>query len=107
MIEQYSGVILMGNTIRLKNTITDIDGNPYTPDTLEIKIYDGKGVLVNTIENSNIQSEGTGTGIYYVDYIVVADNNNPGKWRAVWTVSKDTKPNVDYIEFEVIKVLGV
>lgn len=93
----------MGNTIRLRNTITDIDGNPYTPDTLEIKIYDGKGILVDTIENADIECENP--GIYYIDYVVLDSEHSVGTWKAVWIVSKDTKPNIDYIEFRVIKVL--
>lgn len=103
MVDKYSSVILMGNTIRLKNTITDLDGQPYTPDTLQIKIYDGEKTLVETIETADIEIEGT--GVYYVDYVIEDSDKKPGTWKAVWLINKDDKPNADYIEFEVIKVV--
>lgn len=88
----------IGSTIRLRGILKDFDGSSLVPDTKEIKIYDGEGTLVNTIEDGDILAEED--GIYYYDYVI--PSKTPGKWKQRWDVSKNDKPDVKIMEFEVI-----
>lgn len=95
----------LGTTVRLKNTLTDYDGSPLTPDSQEVRIYDPDGTEVdygdeNKFFTPKLESE----GVYYLDYIIPV-NGKPGKWKAVWKAvigtTPDEKPNIDVIPFDV------
>lgn len=90
----------LGTTIRLRNTLTDYDGSPLTPDSLEVRIYDSEGTEVTgspfTSPDVKLESE----GVYYLDYTIPTDGK-AGKWKAKWTAVKAEKPNIDTINFPV------
>jgi len=90
----------VGSTIRLKGILKDFDGSPLVPDTKEIKIYDALDNLVDTIEDGAISAEED--GIYYYDY-VIPSGKSLGKWYHRWSISKDSKPDIKEMEFEVIE----
>jgi len=101
MVEMSNMIVLKGSVIRLETDVIDFDGvTPLVPDTIEVKIYDAAKTLQDTI------TTGFGTyedGRYYLDYLV--EGSVMGEWKAVWTVVKDDKPDVDYIIFTVREVL--
>lgn len=53
-----------GSTIRIKNTLTDYDGSPLTPDSQDVRFYDPDGNLRFFTTSPTLES----VGVYYVDY---------------------------------------
>jgi len=91
----------VGSTIRLRGLLKDFDGSPLTPDTKEIKVSDASGDVVATINDVDILLESE--GIYYYDF-VIPSGKVAGKWFHKWLVSKDDKPDIRVMEFEVVEV---
>ena len=91
-----------GTTVRIKNTLTDYDGSPLTPDSQEVRIYDTDGIEVdygdtNEYFTPDLESE----GVYFIDYIIPADGK-VGKWKVNWKAIKELEPNIDTFTFVVI-----
>ena len=70
-----------GQTIKIINTYTDIDGNLVDPSEITLEIYTPDGTLNKTVEYPGdiVRSE---SGIYYYNYLIVADN---GWYSNVWS----------------------
>jgi hypothetical protein len=62
-----------GETIRINNTFTDIDDAAFDPTTVELRIYDPSGTLIETVTYADDEIKKTATGIYYYDYAIAAD----------------------------------
>lgn len=62
-----------GETIRINNTFTDIDDVAFDPTTVELKIYDPAGTLIETVTYAADEIKKSSTGVYYYDYAIAAD----------------------------------
>ena len=62
-----------GETIRINNTYTDSDDVVFDPTTIELKIYDPTGTLIETLTYAAGDITRVSAGIYYYDYTVAAD----------------------------------
>ena len=89
-------MVYKGSTIRIRNTITDFDGNPMDPDSQEIKIYDSKGSLKATLTTPTKED----IGKYYIDYTVPEDGE-AGSWKVVWRIDKGGQAAVEVLRFAV------
>lgn len=56
---------MQGNTVRLRRTFVDFDGNAYDPTNATLKIFDAQRNLIETISVDT--SHKVGTGVYQVD----------------------------------------
>jgi len=83
--------------VRFGNTITDFDQTTLIdPDTHEIKIYDSRSVLKDTITNPTRLSLGV-----FQFYYTIPEDGEPGTWRMEWKVTKNTLPSRGRFEFPV------
>lgn len=89
---------LYGESIRLGNTFTDIDGDVYDPDTLSLTIYDAEGTLEETVTYAADEIKKTSIGIYYYDYTIPSDSTSQGYWIGVWTVTVTATSQTDVSE---------
>lgn len=89
-----------GETIRIQNTYTDSNSTLYDPDTIELKIYDPKGLLntTKTFESGEIVK--SSTGIYYYDY-KIDDEALTGWWISKWTATIGTQTDRESDQFYV------
>ena len=62
-----------GETIRINNTFTDIDDAVFDPTTVELRIYDPSGTLIETVTYAADEIKKSSTGVYYYDYAIAAD----------------------------------
>jgi hypothetical protein len=62
-----------GETIRINNTFVDIDEAAFDPTTVELRIYDPSGTLIETVTYAADEIKKSATGIYYYDYAIAAD----------------------------------
>ena len=92
---------LYGESIRLGNTFTGIDGNVYDPETLSLAIYDAEGTLEETVTYAGDEIKKTSTGIYYYDYTIPSDSTSQGYWIGVWTVVIGTQTDKSEEQFYV------
>ena len=59
-----------GTTVRIKNTLTDYDESPLTPDSQSIEFYDPEGTkLAGGPFTPEIEAE----GVYYLDHPIASD----------------------------------
>jgi len=92
-------MVYRGSTIRIRNTITDFDGNPLDPDSHSVRIYDSNG---------NLKAEFTApvkdnVGVYHVDYTVPSDAE-AGSWKAVWEIDRGGQKAVEVLRFAVEQI---
>ena len=87
--------IILGETVRIKNTITDFDGNLLTPDSQEVTIYDPQG----TLKETNTSPSGS-AGSYYVEYTLPSDSVK-GDWKVVWKAVKGATTGIEAFWFNV------
>jgi len=73
----------LGETIRILASMTDFDGDPLTPDTQEVKIYDPGGALKHTETSPTKKAD----GLYYIVYTFPGDGTT-GSWTANWKIVK-------------------
>ena len=94
-----------GETVRIDHTFLDHDDAAYDPDTIELRIYDPKGVLIKTVTYLAAEIIKSDIGIYYYDYDIAADAIT-GSWVTKWIgvlsgssdVYRDQFSVCDYIE---------
>lgn len=89
-----------GDTIRINNTYTDIDDIVYDPNTIELKIYDPKGVVIKTVTYTAAEIIKSDTGIYYYDYDI-ADDALTGSYISKWIGVASGFSDISKDQFEV------
>ena len=89
---------LYGETIRLGNTFTDIDGDVYDPDTISLTIFDTEGTSKKVVTYAAAEIKKTSAGVYYYDYTIPSDSTSQGYWMGVWTVTVTASSQVDKSE---------
>jgi len=100
-------IYYLGSSVRLRvewKDVPDSEGNEplLTPDTQEWKLYDGKGTLLITLTQDQLEIEGE--GVYYHDYTTVAsgeDAENPGIYHLVAKATKGDRVGLCRKTFEV------
>ena len=75
----------VGSTFRVSATMTDLNGDPFTPATQTVRLYEPVRSL-NQTNNAPILS---GSGQYYVDFTTVSADP-PGLWEVIWTATDGT-----------------
>jgi uncharacterized protein YfaS (alpha-2-macroglobulin family) len=89
-------MVYRGSTVRIKNTITDFNGNLVDPDSQTITIYDSNNTQKQQFTSATQES----TGVYYVDYTIPSDGAT-GSWKVVWQITKGTQQSVEVLKFNV------
>ena len=97
-------IIYYGETIRIRNMITNFAGAGIAPDSHLIEVYDPSGVQSGADMVAPTQDGVTGS--YYQDFIVPAAGPS-GFWRAVWKVVVGGQNGYGVLIFEVKSQLGV
>jgi uncharacterized protein YfaS (alpha-2-macroglobulin family) len=87
--------VVLGETVKITNDVTDFDGNALTPDSQEITIYDPNGVLKDT----NTSPQGS-AGSYFITYTIPSDGK-AGDWKVLWKVVKGTDTGIEPFWFNV------
>ena len=75
-----------GEFVRVNNTYTDSDDAVFDPTTVELKIYDPAGALLDTLTYAGGEIVRSSTGVYYYDYDIPADATcgwHIGKWTGI------------------------
>lgn len=70
----------VGDGVRFKATITDLDGSAADPTTVTVKIRDPSGNTETLVYGVDGDVKKSGTGIYYVDRTI----DEAGVWRHRW-----------------------
>ena len=86
-----------GNTVRIYNSIMDVDGNAVSPDSHAITITDPNG---DTVLSSTSPTYDPQTGKYYVDY-TIPDDAVLGNYTVEWKIVKGTNKARKTLEFAV------
>jgi len=89
-----------GETIRIQNTYSDSNDTLYDPDTIELKIYDPKGLLITTKTFVSGEIIKSSTGVYYYDY-TIADDAMTGWWISKWAAVIGTQTDQESNQFYV------
>lgn len=89
--------MLPGDTIRIRNRITDYDGSLIeSVDSHEIKIYDSTEALIDTITTASWDAG----GFFYINYTIPTDAKS-GKWTVTWKITKGALDSIDKASFDV------
>ena len=89
-----------GETVTINNSYTDSDDAAYDPSTVELKIYDPAGTLIDTLTYADAEIIKSGTGIYYYNYDIPADAT-VGWWISKWTGVSGSFSDVSRDQFRV------
>ena len=89
-----------GETVTINNSYTDSDDAAYDPLTVELKIYDPSGTLIDTLTYADAEIIKSDTGVYYYDYDIPADATI-GWWITKWTGTTGTFLDVSRDQFKV------
>lgn len=89
---------LFGETVRIGNTFTDIDGVVYDPDTISLTVFNAEGTEMETVTYLADEIKKTSTGIYYYNYTIPSDAVSTGYYQSVWTVTVMATSQVDVSE---------
>lgn len=90
-------MVQRGNTIRIYNSIMDVDGNKVTPDSHEVTITDPTGTVVLS---TTTPTQDPQTGQYYVEY-TVAEDAELGNYTVEWKIVKGTTKGRKTLVFAV------
>jgi len=85
-----------GSTVTIEATITDESGNPLTPDSQLVEIYDPDGNLKASSTTPTLVS----TGVYRFSYTLPSDAEL-GEWLVKWKVEKGAYVEIEPLRFEV------
>jgi len=88
-------------TIRIRNAVTDFDGDPIAPDSQIIQIFKPDGTQSGA--DMVAPTPDVDLGSYYQDFDLPAAGPS-GFWRAVWKVTIAAKNGYGIIEFQVISI---
>jgi len=89
-------MIYRGETIRIRAEIKDFNGQPLTPDSHEVTIYDPNGEVRATITEVTQED----AGIFHVDY-TIPDDAPTGMWRVIWKATRGTQISIETVRFSV------
>ncbi len=89
-----------GETVTINNSYTDSDDAAYDPSTVELKIYDPAGTLIDTLTYAAAEIIKSGTGIYYYNYDIPADAT-VGWWMSKWTGVSGSFSDISRDQFRV------
>ena len=89
-----------GESVQIDNSYVDVDGAAYDPDTVELKIYDPSGTLIDTLTYAGAEIVKSDTGVYYYYYDVPADAT-AGWWISKWTGTGASFSDVSKNQFKV------
>lgn len=93
MSKSKTTVYQYGTTVRFESQFFDFDGTPIDPDTVQVKIYDEKYRLLETVPATPYTGE---TGKYFHDYVT------PSKEQRLiyeWYALIDGKPSLKRDDF--------
>ncbi|MCW3992757.1 MAG: MG2 domain-containing protein [Candidatus Bathyarchaeota archaeon] len=86
----------LGETIRVRATLTDYDGSALTPDSQEVALYGPDGAQ----QGQSTSPVSEGGGVYYVDF-EIPSGGAKGNWKAVWKATKSAGDGIGEVEFFV------
>jgi len=99
----------IGDTIRLKATIKDFDGNETVPDSITVSVYkldiDRTALLTST---GGIPTLSTGIGAiaqYYYDWTVSTGLTEASKLIALWEWAAGPLPHKKRMNFNVVPMI--
>lgn len=90
-----------GESIRIDQTYTDVDGVAFDPVTIELKIYEPDGTLKTTVTYALGKIIKSATGVYYYDYDIASDAD-VGWWISRWTATAADFSDVTRSQFKVV-----
>lgn len=94
----------LGDTIRVKASLTDFDGSILTPDSQEVALYDPSG----TVRDTEVSPTMDGPGVYHADLDIPEEVDLVGKdgnWKVVWKFTKNGEDKFEKLEIIVDKVI--
>lgn len=81
---------LIGDTVRLKATIKDLDGNESAPATITVSVYRADG-LTKLLDAATPTKKGGSTAEYYYDWQIPTSLTETERLIALWEWSDNQK----------------
>lgn len=99
----YMTEYYFNETVRIKNTFYDLDGNLYDPHTLSLAVIDPEGTTIKTVTYAADEIKWDSIGVFYYDYDVPASGVS-GYWVGSWDVDISGQTDISEIQFFVKNV---